>query len=102
MATFEPIRPTDLEDVEPPRTEQLIPVFRRLWEACMERGLPIGLAPNIHVSLVLLPEECRGFSDRSYPWQSLKLKALDKVFGAAFERRLARKAGRPRRAAAAL
>jgi hypothetical protein len=34
------------------------------------------VAPNIHVSLVLLPDECRSLSDRSFPWQTLKLKLL--------------------------
>jgi hypothetical protein len=42
----------------------------------MERGLPIGVAPNIHVSLVLLPDECRSLSDRSFPLQTLKLKLM--------------------------
>jgi hypothetical protein len=58
----------------------------------MERGLPIGVAPNVHVSLVLLPEECRTLSDRHYPWQTLKLKAMKAVFGRRFENRLARHA----------
>ncbi len=62
VCVFRPLVGTDLEDHEPPKTEDLIPVFRHLYESCMEKGLPIGLAPNIHVSLVLLPEECRGFS----------------------------------------
>jgi hypothetical protein len=66
VCVFRPLVGTDLEAAPPPRTEDLVPVFRRLYEACMERGLPIGIAPNIHVSLVLLPEECRGFSDRRY------------------------------------
>jgi len=34
-------------------------VFQALWARCMEAGLPIGVAPNIHVSLVLLPDEAR-------------------------------------------
>ena len=42
----------------------------------MEKGLPIGVAPNIHVSLVLLPDECRSLSERSFPLQTLKLKLL--------------------------
>ena len=70
-------RPRRLPSRRRPRT--IVPVFRRLYEACMERGLPIGCAPNVHVSLVMLPEECRGLSDRRYPWQSLKLKALSKL-----------------------
>ena len=66
----------------------MIPVFQHLYEACMEKGLPIGLAPNIHVSLVLLPEECRAFSSKRYLWQSAKLAVMKKVFGRQFERKL--------------
>ena len=92
VCVFRPLKGTDLEDLPPPRTADLIPVFRRLYEACMERGLPVGLAPNIHVSLVLLPEECRWFSDRPrrYWRQELKLRALSRVFGWTFGRKLRR------------
>jgi uncharacterized radical SAM superfamily protein len=62
VCVFRPLAGTDMEDAPPPNTEELVPVFRRLYDACMERGLPIGAAPNVHVSLVLLPEECRWFS----------------------------------------
>jgi len=88
VCVFRPLVGTDLQDAAPPRTEDMVPVFRRLYEACMEEGLPIGCAPNIHVSLVLLPEECRTFSPRLFPLRSLKLKAMAKVFGWQFERRL--------------
>ncbi|OLD65965.1 MAG: hypothetical protein AUI52_05695 [Acidobacteria bacterium 13_1_40CM_2_68_10] len=60
VCVFRPLVGTDMEDAPPPRTVDLIPDFRRLYEACMERDLPIGVALNVHVSLVLLPEECRG------------------------------------------
>jgi hypothetical protein len=76
VCVFRPLIGTDMEDAAPPHTEDLVPVFRRLYEACMERGLPIGCAPNVHVSLVLLPEECRAFSSRNFPLQTLKLKGL--------------------------
>jgi hypothetical protein len=66
----------------------MVPVFRRLYEACMENGLPVGVAPNIHVSLVLLPDECRSLSPRRFPLQTLKLKAMSTVFRHRFERRL--------------
>src|SRR5262249_18149902 len=52
VCVFRPLVGTDMEDERPPRTEEMVPVFRRLYEACMEHGLPIGLAPNVHVSLV--------------------------------------------------
>lgn len=87
VCVFRPLTGTDLEHAEPPCTEDLVPVFRHLYEACMEHHLPIGCAPNVHVSLVLLPEECRWLSPRRYPWQTLKLKAMAKVFERRFHRR---------------
>ncbi len=90
VCVFRPLIGTDLEHQEPPRTEDMIPVFRRLYEACMERGLPIGVAPNIHVSLVMLPDECRWLSSHRYPFQTLKLKAMGKIFSRQFGKRLAR------------
>ncbi len=88
VCVFRPLVHTDLEDWAPPKTEEMVPVFRRLYEACMERGLPIGCAPNVHVSLVMLPEECAGLSKKRYPWQRLKLEAKKRMFKYAFERRL--------------
>jgi len=92
VCVFRPLKGTDLEDALPPKTEAMIPVFRRLYEACMEAGLPVGVAPGIHVSLVMLPDECRDFSSKRYPWQTLKLKAMSAVFRRLFERKLAAKA----------
>ena len=66
----------------------MLPIFRRLYEACMEKALPIGCAPNVHVSLVLLPEECRTLSPRRFPWQTFKLKAMATAFGFQFRSRL--------------
>jgi hypothetical protein len=90
VCVFRPLSGTDLEDEAPPETADLVPVFRRLYEACMEEGLPIGCAPNVNVSLVLLPEECRTLSTRRYPWQETKRRALKTVAGAAIRGRLAR------------
>jgi hypothetical protein len=89
VCVFRPFSGTDLAAAPPPQTEEMVPVFRRLYEACMERRLPIGCAPNVHVSLVLLPEECRSLSPRRYPLQTLKLKAMARVFARRFERRRA-------------
>jgi len=96
VCVFRPLVGTDLSDADPPKTEELVPVFRRLYEACMERGLPIGCAPDIHVSLVLLPEECRGLSSRRFPWQTLKLQAMATAFRWEFDRRMRRRAADPR------
>ncbi|MEW6319695.1 MAG: radical SAM protein [Acidobacteriota bacterium] len=90
VCVFRPLRGTDYADLDPPDTEAMVPVFARLYEACMEAGLPIGCAPNIHVSLVMLPEECAGLSSARFPWQSLKLAAMKRVFAAQFRARLRR------------
>ncbi len=84
VCVFRPLVGTDLEDREPPATEELIPVFQRLYEATMEAGMPIGCAPNIRVSLVLLPEECRFFSKRRFLWQNARLAVMKRVFARQF------------------
>jgi len=62
VCVFRPLRGTDLAGHAPPRTDDLIPVFERVYESCMTRGLPLGIAPNVNVSIILKPEECRWFS----------------------------------------
>ena len=48
----------------------------------MEKGLPIGAAPNIHVSLVMLPEEGRYLVDRPerFRLKEMKLKVRRQAF----------------------
>ena len=99
VCVFRPLAGTDMADAPPPRTEELVPVFRRLYEACMERGLPIGAAPDIHVSLVLLPEECRWFSD--HPGRFFMRRMRIRALRAALRLRLARQARRAARRTAA-
>jgi hypothetical protein len=101
VCVFRPLKGTDYDGVAPPRTEEMIPVFRRLYEACMKNNLPIGVAPNIHVSLVLLPEECRWFVDNpaKYALKEMKLKAMSGVFSAGFYRQMRKVQGAHRSAA---
>jgi hypothetical protein len=56
----------------------------------MEKGLPIGIAPNVKVSLIMLPEECRGLMDNpdAYPLTRAKLWAMKTAFGAWFNARV--------------
>jgi sodium-dependent dicarboxylate transporter 2/3/5 len=86
VCVFRPLAGTDLEDLPPPRAADLVPVFAHLYERCMERGLPIGVAPNVKVSLVLLPEEGRYFvADPSkHRIARLKLAATTMAFRALF------------------
>ena len=88
VCVFRPLVGTDYQSLPPPKTEDMAPIFARLYEACMERGLPIGAAPDIHVSLVMLPEECRWLTDRRYPLKELKLALLGKAVRFGLGRRL--------------
>ena len=88
VCVFRPLIGTDYENVPPPKTEDMVPIFRHLYEKCMEHGLPVGAAPDIHVSLVMLPEECRALSDKRYPMGEFKLKVLGKAVRYGLERRL--------------
>ncbi|HEX4822721.1 MAG TPA: radical SAM protein [Candidatus Polarisedimenticolaceae bacterium] len=92
VCVFRPLQATDFADVPPPKTEELVPVFRRLYEACMTNGLPIGVADNVHVSLVMLPEEARWLQHdpRRFWAGELKLKLMRKVFAAQLRRELKR------------
>jgi len=76
VCVFRPLAGTDYADIPPPEAGLLVPVFERLYEACMERGLPIGCAPNVHVSLVLLPDEARWLSKRRFPTTRVKLGVM--------------------------
>ncbi len=64
VCVFRPCLGTDLEGSSPPDTAQMVPIFKRMYEVCLENNLPINIAPNIRVSLVLLPEEARYLVDK--------------------------------------
>ena len=91
VCVFRPLVGTDYASMPPPTTESIVPIFARLYECCMERGLPIGCAPDIHVSLVLLPEEAKWLTDRRYVLTDLKLAFMAKALRFALERRWRRR-----------
>ncbi|HUU43204.1 MAG TPA: radical SAM protein [Planctomycetota bacterium] len=93
VCVFRPLTGTEYEDVPPPVTGEMVPIFRRMYEACMEHGLPLGIAPNIKVSIVLLPDEGRYFLDNPnrYRLRELMLTPVRVLFRAAFWTKLALK-----------
>jgi hypothetical protein len=103
VCVFRPLAGTDYRDVPPPAVEDVVPVFRRLYAACMERGLPIGVAPDLHVSLVMLPEEARWLQDDPGRFRAgrLRLKAMRALFARRIKRELRRAEAQGLRASAA-
>ncbi len=105
VCVFRPLIGTDYEHLPPPRTEDMVPVFAAQYEATMRAGLPIHVAPNVNVSLVMLPWESRWLVPkgvrRRFAWKEAKMAAQRKIFGAIFMSQLQKK-DRQRKAQAAI
>jgi uncharacterized radical SAM superfamily protein len=59
VCVFRPVIGAAYGKRRPPRVEDMLPVFQHMYKRIMESGHPIGVAPNVKVSLIMLPEECR-------------------------------------------
>jgi hypothetical protein len=86
VCVFRPVFGAAYAKHDPPAIEDMIPVFAHFYERVMEHGLPIGIAPNVKVSLIMLPEECRELTENpgAYKLTRTKLWAMKKLFGAWF------------------
>ncbi len=88
VCVFRPLTGTDYSDVPPPSLEEMVPVFASLYEQCMRHGLPIGAAPNVNVSLVMLPWEARWLVSRKtrrrFRLKEARLALLRRVFARKF------------------
>ncbi len=68
VCIFRPLRGTALENAPSPSENEMIPIFQYVAQSCLKKGIPIGLAPNLEVSLVMTPEDCRYFLPQSTSW----------------------------------
>ncbi|NMB84099.1 hypothetical protein GYA28_02310 [Candidatus Roizmanbacteria bacterium] len=59
VCVFRPCLGTDLEKTPPPKPKEMLPVFRKLYQTCINNSIPVNMAPNIKVDLVILPEEAK-------------------------------------------
>jgi hypothetical protein len=57
VCVFRPTTGSDMEDWPPPRFEDMRRVLAAVYDACRRHRIPIGLAPNIEVSLVVNPDD---------------------------------------------
>jgi len=83
ICIFRPLTGTDYESKSSPKFEEMLPIFRHMYEACKKNSIPTDIAPKIRVSLVVLPYEGRyfmegyGFDDFIY---SCKLTLMRLIF----------------------
>ena len=85
VCIFRPTVGSAIENVPPPKPDEMNEVFAHLWNAVWRAGLPVGILPGIQVSLVVQPEEAADlvpptFSSRLYETKLAALRALAKPY----------------------
>lgn len=63
VCIFRPCLGTAYEHLPTPEPDKMLPVFRHLYRESILNRIPLGLAPNIKVSIVMLAEEGGGLID---------------------------------------
>lgn len=90
VCIFRPLIGSGMQDEPSPGYDDMLAVMRHVWARCRDRGIPIGLAPNIEVSLIVQPTDAaylaRGtLRDR---WYLAKLRLLRRLGRRVFRRRM--------------
>jgi len=57
VCIFRPLTGAGLENYPPPEYGDMVRVFRHVYETCRRHHLPVGIAPNVNVSLALQPDD---------------------------------------------
>ncbi len=57
VCIFRPLTGAGLENYPPPAYSDMLRVFKHVFETCRKHHLPVGIAPNINVSLSLPPDD---------------------------------------------
>ncbi len=57
ICVFRPLQGSDMQHYPPPSYEDMRKVFQYMADKCIEKRIPVGVAPNIEVSLVVQPSD---------------------------------------------
>ncbi len=81
VCIFRPTIGADMEQYPSPPFEDMLVVFRHLYEACKRQDIPVDVTPNIEVSLIVQPGDTRylagkSLGDRVYLWTMAAAKQL--------------------------
>jgi hypothetical protein len=97
VCIFRPTIGSDMENWPPPDYDDMRRVLQAVYDACRRHRVPIGLAPNIEVSLVVNPDDAAMLAPTTAGTIAYELwrRALRVAARPAFARRM-----RPRRRAA--
>jgi len=78
VCIFRPTAGSEMEGCPPPQYEDMLVVFRHVYEACRRNSIPMDVTPNIEVSLVVQPGDTRYLAPQGWrtQWYELKMRLL--------------------------
>jgi len=78
VCIFRPVIGAEMERYPPPPYEDMVAVMRHMYEACRRNGIPLGMAPNIEVSLIVNPDDAAYLAPPSLGkrWYEAKLAVI--------------------------
>ncbi len=90
VCIFRPVIGSDMEDHPSPEYTEMRRVMEYMYRACRQAGIPMGLAPNIEVSLIVNPDDAKYLvpRDLSFKLHQLKMRLLKKLAAVKFRREL--------------
>ena len=93
VCIFRPLAGTALEERAPPGYADMRRVMKQVWECCRKRGIWIGLAPNLEVSLVVQPTDTAYLADRTLRdrWYMARNRLVRRLTSPLFKKRMATK-----------
>ena len=57
LSIFRHVQGAAMEHFPAPDLQNMLVIFRQVYESCRTRNLPIGMVPNLHLSMLLHPED---------------------------------------------
>lgn len=90
VCIFRPLEGSALEQADAPDPGDMRRVMRHVWERCRDNGIPIGMAPNIEVSLVVQPTDTAYLADGTLRdrWYLARNAFLRRLAAPLFRRRM--------------
>lgn len=78
VCIFRPLKGSQMEHASSPSYDDMRDVFQYVYESCMKRDIPIGIAPNIEVSLVVQPTDTTYLAPKTFEsyWYQTKLSLM--------------------------
>jgi len=92
VCIFRPLKGSTMSYYPSPLFREMREVFKYIIDKCIAKRIPIGVAPNIEVSLVVQPTDALYLANRdlSYHFYRFRNSLLSSVFKPIFNRRLKR------------